>query len=115
MDRSFGPATRAEANRCIDALEALDTVLDRPHFRVLLMQIDALADNGHSRIENEPSAASMELPVRVVAFSELCAPALCAFLFPISVDATEKSAREMCVAQKHQRLRFPRFMSGTQI
>jgi hypothetical protein len=70
MDRSFTPATRAEANRRIDALEASDTVLDRPHFRVLLMQIDALADNGHSRIENEPSADPMELPVRVVTFSD---------------------------------------------
>lgn len=45
-------------------------LLDRPHFRVLLMQIDALADNGHSRVENEPGAAPMELPVRVVAFSD---------------------------------------------
>jgi hypothetical protein len=70
MDRSFAPATRVEANRRIDALEALDTVLDRPHFRVFLMQIDALADNGHSRIENEPSAAPMALPVRVVTFSD---------------------------------------------
>jgi hypothetical protein len=70
MDRSFAPAARAEANRRIDALEALGTLLDRPHFRVFLMQIDALADNGHSRVENEPSAAPAELPVRVVAFSD---------------------------------------------
>jgi hypothetical protein len=70
MDRSFAPAARAEANRRVDALEASGTVLDRPHFRVLLMQIDALADNGHSRVENEPRAAPIELPVRVVAFSD---------------------------------------------
>jgi hypothetical protein len=70
MDRSFAAANRAEANRRIDALEALGTVLDRPHFRVLLMQIAALADNGHSRIENEPGAAPLELPVRVVVFSD---------------------------------------------
>jgi hypothetical protein len=70
MDRSFAPATRAEANRRIDALEALDTVLDRPHFRVSLMQIDALADNGHSRVENERGADPTELPVRVVTFSD---------------------------------------------
>jgi hypothetical protein len=70
MDRSFAAANRTEANRRIDALEALGTVLDRPHFRVLLMQIDALSDNGHSRIENESDAAPMELPVRVVAFSD---------------------------------------------
>jgi hypothetical protein len=70
MDRSFAPSTRAEANRRIDALEALGTVLDRPHFRVSLMQIDALADNGHSRVENDPGATPAELPVRVVAFSD---------------------------------------------
>ena len=70
LDRSFAPASRAEANRRIDALEASGTVLDRPHFRVRLMQIDALADNGHSRVENEPRAAPMELPVRVAAFAD---------------------------------------------
>ena len=70
MDRSFAPAARAEANRRAAALEASGTVIDRPHFRVRLMQIDALADNGHSRVENEPGAEPIELPVRVVAFSD---------------------------------------------
>jgi len=70
LDRSFAPTDRAEANRRLDALEALDTVLDRPHFRVALMRIDALADNGHSKVENEPSAAPLELPVRVAPFSD---------------------------------------------
>ena len=32
MDRSFSPASRAEASRRIDALEASGTVLDRPAF-----------------------------------------------------------------------------------
>jgi hypothetical protein len=70
MDRSFPPAGRSEANRRLDAIEASGTVLDAPHFRVLLMQIDALADNGHSRVEREPQAAPSELPVRVVGFSD---------------------------------------------
>jgi len=70
LDRSFAPTDRTEANRRLDALEALGTVLDRPHFRVSLMQIDALADNGHSKVENERSAAPLELPVRVAAFSD---------------------------------------------
>jgi len=70
LDRSFAPTDRIEANRRLDALEALGTVLDRPHFRVSLMQIDALADNGHSKVENERSAAPLELPVRVAAFSD---------------------------------------------
>ena len=60
MDRSFAPADRAKANRRLDALQALDIVLDRPHFRVSLMQIDALTDNGHSRVENDLRAAPLE-------------------------------------------------------
>jgi hypothetical protein len=70
LDRSFAPSDRTEANRRLDALEALGTVLDRPHFRVSLMRIDALADNGHSRVENERSAQPLRLPVRVAAFSD---------------------------------------------
>ena len=70
LDRSFASKDRTEANRRLDALEALANVLDRPHFRVSLMQIDALADNGHSRVEYERGAAPFELPVRVSAFSD---------------------------------------------
>jgi hypothetical protein len=70
LDRSFAPTARTEVNRRLDALEALGIVLDRPHFRVALMQIDALADNGHSRVENERRAAPLELPVRVADFSD---------------------------------------------
>jgi hypothetical protein len=70
LDRSFAPAERAEADRRLDALEALGNVLDRPHFRVALMQIDALADNGHSRVENGRDAAPLVLPVRVADFSD---------------------------------------------
>jgi hypothetical protein len=70
LDRSFAPAAWTEAARRLDALEALGIVLDRPHFRVALMRIVALADNGHSRIENERSAAPQGLPIRVAAFSD---------------------------------------------
>jgi hypothetical protein len=70
LDRSFEPADRTEAIRRLDDLEALSTVLDRPHIHVALMQIDALSDNGHSRIENGGSAAHLELPVRLAAFSD---------------------------------------------
>jgi hypothetical protein len=70
LDRSFAPAARSEVNRRLDVLEALGILLDGPHFRVALMQIDALADNGHSKVENERSAAPLELPVRVAAFSD---------------------------------------------
>jgi hypothetical protein len=70
LDRSFGPTARSEANRRLDALDSLGNVLDRPHLSVTLMQIDALADNGHSRVESEASAAPSALPVRVAAFSD---------------------------------------------
>ena len=70
LDRSFAPKDRVEANRRLDALQALDTVLDKSHFRVSLMQIDTLADNGHSRVEYGRAAAPLELPVRVSAFSD---------------------------------------------
>jgi len=70
LDRSFAPKDRAEANRRLNALEALGKVLDRPHFRVALMQIDALADNGHSRVESEGNPAPLKLPVRVAAFAD---------------------------------------------
>src|ERR1700722_7591435 len=70
LDRSFAPPDRVEANRRLDALEALGAALDRPHFRVSLMQIDALAENGHSRVGHDRSAEPLELPVRVAAFSD---------------------------------------------
>jgi hypothetical protein len=70
LDRSFSPAARAEANRQLDAFESRDTVSDRPHFRVALMQIDALADNGHSRVEGEDSAGARGPPFRVDALAD---------------------------------------------
>jgi len=70
LDRSFSAADRAEANRRLVALEALDTGMDKAHFRTSLMLIDALADNGHSRVENDGRASSPELPIRVAAFSD---------------------------------------------
>lgn len=69
LDRAFTPAARAEANRRIAALEKLPAPLDRPHFRIALMQIDALADNGHSKVGYDDAANPKELPVRVAIFS----------------------------------------------
>src|SRR5882762_5374441 len=70
LDRSFSATDRAEANRRLVTLEASDTVMDKAHFRASLMLIDALADNGHSRVENDARASSLELPIRVAAFSD---------------------------------------------
>jgi hypothetical protein len=70
LDRAFTPAARAEAERRIGALECETQPLERAHFRVALMQIMALADNGHSHVGYDPAATPRELPVRVALFSD---------------------------------------------
>jgi hypothetical protein len=70
MDRSYSIEARARAQQRIAELAALNTVVPRPNFRVTLMEIAALADNGHTRLDNDSGADPMELPVRVAAFSD---------------------------------------------
>jgi hypothetical protein len=70
LDRSFSLTAREEANRRLDMLERHLTVFDAPHFRISLMRIDALSDNGHSRVEDDGHARSLELPIHVAAFSD---------------------------------------------
>ncbi|MDP9050447.1 MAG: hypothetical protein M3O31_06935 [Acidobacteriota bacterium] len=70
MDRAFTPESRAEAERRVIALKALPAPLDGPHLLVALMLIDALADNGHSKVSFGPGATPKELPVRVQLFSD---------------------------------------------
>jgi hypothetical protein len=70
MDRSYSTEARAQAKRRIAELADLKTVVPRPNFRVALMEIAALADNGHTRLDSDSGADPMELPVRVAAFSD---------------------------------------------
>lgn len=70
LDRSFSPQAREEAIRRLTSLDALRNVLDEPHFRAALMSVDALADNGHSRVEGDSHLAEPDLPIRVAAFSD---------------------------------------------
>jgi hypothetical protein len=70
LDRSYQPAARMEAERRIAALEGADKALDHPHFRVALMKILALADNGHTRLDVGGGALPRQLPVRVAVFSD---------------------------------------------
>ena len=70
MDYSYSPEARAQAQRRIASLAASQTVISRPNFRVALMEIAALADNGHTHVGNDSGADPMELPVRVAAFSD---------------------------------------------
>jgi hypothetical protein len=69
LDRAFSPAARAQAAQRIAALQAMP-VQDRSHLRVALMQITALADNGHTRLGYDPGAAPRQLPVRVALFAD---------------------------------------------
>src|SRR5438477_3899849 len=50
LDRSFSPSARDEAERRITRLQELSEVLPQQKLHVLLMQIMALADNGHTRM-----------------------------------------------------------------
>jgi len=43
LDRSFSATDRAEANRRLATLEALETVMDKAHFRTSLMLIERAA------------------------------------------------------------------------
>jgi hypothetical protein len=70
LDRSFEPAARAAAERRIAALEATGVAVDRAHFRVALMEILALADNGHTRLDVGDGVHTKQLPVRVGVFSD---------------------------------------------
>jgi len=70
VDRSYSSQARAEAQRRLAALADLKTVVPRPNFRVALMEIAALADNGHTRLDSDSGADPMELPVRVAAFAD---------------------------------------------
>ena len=70
LDRSFDPAAREAAERRVAALEALGTPVDQAHFRVELMKILALADNGHTRLDVADGTHPKQFPVRVGVFSD---------------------------------------------
>jgi hypothetical protein len=70
LDRSYQPAARMAAERRIAALESADKALDHPHFRVALMRILALADNGHTHLDVGGDTIPRQLPVRVAVFAD---------------------------------------------
>ncbi|MBO9716879.1 MAG: hypothetical protein J7507_08705 [Pseudoxanthomonas sp.] len=69
LDRSFTPAARTAAEAQLAGLEALPQALPAPRLHVALMQVMALADNGHSRVGTLLDD-SMILPLRVTRFAE---------------------------------------------
>ncbi|HEY2446064.1 MAG TPA: hypothetical protein VGI20_10030 [Rhizomicrobium sp.] len=70
MDRSYSLGARATAMSAIVALGNSNTVLERQKFRVALMEIAALADNGHTHVGSGEGADPKRLPVRVALFSD---------------------------------------------
>jgi hypothetical protein len=69
MDRSFSPVARAAADQQIAGLKSERVPLDSGKFQVALMRITALADNGHTDL-NDGGRPSNHVPVRVVMFAD---------------------------------------------
>jgi len=70
LDRAFSPAARAEGEKRVAALRDLPAVLPSAKLHVALMQVMALADNGHSRMRPVALQDTLLLPVRVTRFAE---------------------------------------------
>ena len=71
FDRSFPASARAEAERRVAKLQELREVLPQQKLHVALMQIMALADNGHTRTRTSIEGKTvMMAPVRVARFAE---------------------------------------------
>ena len=66
MDRAFSPAARAAANRRTAELRAERIPLDSATFRVALMRITALADNGHTSLDDERNSGPNCVPLRLM-------------------------------------------------
>jgi hypothetical protein len=71
LDRAFSPSVRAEAERRIAALARLPRAIPQQKLHVELMQIMALADNGHTRMRASITGKTvLALPVGVARFAE---------------------------------------------
>ena len=70
LDRAFPPAARAVGEARIAALKAMPVALPPQKLHVALMQVMALADNGHSRMRATADQGTRILPVRVTRFAE---------------------------------------------
>jgi len=70
VEKSDARSRSWPAERHIARLEARGVAVDSAHFRVALMEILALADNGHTRLDIRDGAHPKQLPVRVGVFAE---------------------------------------------
>jgi hypothetical protein len=69
-DRAFSPAARETAEARLAALRSLPNALPSPTLHVALMQVMALADNGHSRMDATADQGALIVPLRVTRFAE---------------------------------------------
>jgi hypothetical protein len=70
LDRSFAPADRSAGEKRVADLKAMAVALPPPKLHAALMQVMALADNGHTRMDPTASERTLLLPVRVTRFTE---------------------------------------------
>jgi len=70
LDRSYAPQARALANRSLDTLRKSTQVLSWGAFRVALMRVAALADNGHTGVYSGDAPRPNAVPLRVTEFSD---------------------------------------------
>jgi len=70
LDRAFSPATRAAAEARVGELKSLPAALPSPKLQVALMQVMALADNGHTRMSATADQGALILPLRLTAFAD---------------------------------------------
>ncbi len=70
LDRSFSPTARAAAERRVQALASSTSVPPPAKLHVALMQVMALADNGHTRMQPVADEGTLVVPLRVTHFAE---------------------------------------------
>ena len=106
MDRAFSPSARAEASRRIAELESERVPLDSGKFRVALMRITALADNGHTSLHSDKGGGQSYAPLRVMLFADgvyvLRAKSAYADLLGARVESIEgRPTRDVIAALEH--------------
>jgi len=69
-DRAFSPAAREMAEARLAALRTRPNALPSPTLHVALMQVMALADNGHSRMDAMAEQGALIVPLRLTRFAE---------------------------------------------
>jgi hypothetical protein len=70
LDRAYAPAARREANAELAALAARPEVLPEPMFRMALLHVAALADNGHTAAYPAKGGRPNAVPLRLYDFTD---------------------------------------------